>query len=152
MFPGSGHPSSMKFSKKSKGILTSSQVLLHFNPNLDLILACDTSSYDIGVVLAHKISDGVERLIAFVPKILTDLEQRYTQTKQEALACVFGIKKFHPYLYGHHFTLITDSVVLISKFNFSFDFSILSKLLSYTFVIPKLLFLDFSFSFGVGIV
>ena len=45
-------------------MLTSSQVLVHFNPDLDLILAC-ASSYDIRVVLAHKMSDEAEGSIAF---------------------------------------------------------------------------------------
>ena len=92
-------------------------ILVHFNPDLDLILACDTSSYGIGAVLFHKMSDGVERTIAFASRILTDSEQRYAQIEREALACVFGVKKFHSYLYGHHFTLITDHKPLLALFS-----------------------------------
>ena len=57
-------------------MLTSSQVLVHFNLELDLILAWDALSYGIGAVLAHRMSDGVERLIAFASRTLTDSEQR----------------------------------------------------------------------------
>ena len=103
--------------KKSQGMLTSSQVLVHFNPDLDLILACDVSSYGIGAVLAHKMSDGVDRPIAFASRTLTDSEQKYAQTEREALACVFGVKKFHSYLYGHHFTLIIDHKPLLALFS-----------------------------------
>ena len=88
----------------------SSQVLVykHFHPELDLILACDASSYSIGAVLGHRMSDRVERPIAFASRTLTDSKQRYAQIEREALACVSGVKKFHSYQYGHHFTHITD--------------------------------------------
>ena len=103
--------------KKSRSMLTSSQVFVHFNPDLELILACDASSYGTGAVLTHKMSDGVERPIAFASRILTDSEQRYTQIEREALACVFEVKKFHSYLCGHHFTLITDYKPLLALFS-----------------------------------
>ena len=38
---------------KSKELLTSLQVLVHFNPKLELVLACDASAYGIGAVLVH---------------------------------------------------------------------------------------------------
>jgi hypothetical protein len=47
---------------KSKELLTSSQVLVHFDPKLELILACDASAYGIGAVLAHKMSDLKDQL------------------------------------------------------------------------------------------
>ena len=98
-------------------MLTSSQVLVHFNPDLELILTCDASFYGTGVVLTHKMSDGVERPIAFPSRSLTDSEQRYAQIEREALACVFEVKKFHSYLCGHHFTLLTDHKPLLALFS-----------------------------------
>ena len=38
---------------KSKELLTSSQLLVHFNSRLPLLLACDASAFGIGTVLAH---------------------------------------------------------------------------------------------------
>ena len=35
---------------RSKQLLTSSQLLVHFNPDLEIILACDASDYGIGAV------------------------------------------------------------------------------------------------------
>ena len=39
--------------KVSKQLLLSSQLLVHFDPIKDIIVACDTSGYGIGAVLAH---------------------------------------------------------------------------------------------------
>ena len=44
----------------SKDLLTSDALLVHFNPDFDLLLMCDASSYEIGVVLAHRMPDGSE--------------------------------------------------------------------------------------------
>jgi len=65
-------------------------VSLDFGPKLDLILACDALSYGIGAVLAHRMTDGTEKSIAFVSRTLTDSEQRYAQIEREGLSCVLG--------------------------------------------------------------
>ena len=39
----------------SKELLTSSKVLVHFNPKHMLVLACDASAYRVGAVLVHKL-------------------------------------------------------------------------------------------------
>lgn len=70
-------------------------MLVYFDPKLDLILACDALSYGIGAVLAHRMTDGIGKLITFVSRTLTTAEQRYAQIKREGLACVFGVTKCH---------------------------------------------------------
>ena len=49
----------------SKKLLTSSELLVHFNPQLKIILASDASSYGVGVVLVHRMPDGSERPIGY---------------------------------------------------------------------------------------
>ena len=101
---------------KSKELLSSSSLLVHFDPKRPLVLACDASSHGIGVVLAHQMEDGSERPVAYASRTLSPAEKNYSQIEKEALSCIFGIKKFHTYLYGHHFTLVTDHKPLLSLF------------------------------------
>jgi len=54
-------------------------------------------------------SDGVERPIAFASRTLSDSEGNYSQLDREALALVFGVTKFHMFLFGRKFNLVTDN-------------------------------------------
>ena len=112
---------------QSKKLLTNKDVLTHFDPKLKLILACDASPYGVGAVLAHKMSDGSERPIAFASRTLSETEKKYGQIEKEGLACVYGVKKFHCYLYGRKFTLQTDHKPLLTLFNGSHPVSIQSS-------------------------
>jgi len=58
---------------QSKKMLMSSQLLVHFNPGLPLILACDASAYGIGAVLAHRMPDGSEKPIGYASRTLNKL-------------------------------------------------------------------------------
>ena len=101
----------------SKKLLTSSSLLVHFDPKLKLTLACDASAYGIGVVLAHKYPNGSEKPIAYASRTLTKAEQNYSQIEKEGLTCIYGVKHFHSYLFGHSFDLITDHKPLLTLFH-----------------------------------
>ena len=89
-------------------MLRSSRVLVHYDPQLPIVLACDASSYGLGAVLSHQLPTGEEKPVAFASRTLTPTEQKYSHLDKEALAIVFGVKKFHSYIYGRHFVLKTD--------------------------------------------
>lgn len=48
------------------------------------------------------------RPIAYSLRTLTKAEENYSQIEKEALALIFGVRKFHFYIYSRKFALITD--------------------------------------------
>ena len=77
--------------QQSKNLLLSSKVLVHFDPKLPVVLACDASSYGVGAVLAHKMPDGTEKPIGFACRMLSAVERQCSQIEKEGLFCVFGV-------------------------------------------------------------
>jgi hypothetical protein len=89
--------------KEAKRLIASGRVLVHYNPNLPVLLACDASSCGISAILSHNCPNRDERPIVFISRTLTDTEKRYSQIYKEALALIWAVKKFSLYLKGRHF-------------------------------------------------
>jgi len=60
--------------------------------------------------------NGHERPIGFGSHTLKPTEKDYAQIECEALEIIFDVQKFHKYLYGRKFNLITDLKPLTTIF------------------------------------
>ena len=87
-------------------------MLVHYNPELLIVVSSGASSCGIGRVLSHRLQDGSDNPIAFVSRSLSDCEKKYAQLEEEALARIFEIAKFHKYLYGRECFLQTGHMPL----------------------------------------
>jgi len=83
-------------------------------------LQTDASCDGIGAILLQE-EEGVKHPVAFASKKLLPRERNYSTIEREALAIVWGVRKFENYLYGQHFFLETDhhplQYLLKAKYN-----------------------------------
>ena len=81
--------------QEAKEKIISAQVLTHYDPAGPIKLAVDASPYGGWAVISHSMPNGDERPIAFASRTLHKGEKNYAQIENEALAIVYGVKKFH---------------------------------------------------------
>lgn len=62
----------------------------------------------MGAVLTQNADEGREYVIAFASRSNNNAESNYSSYEGEALAAVWAIAHFRPYLYRQRFTLVTD--------------------------------------------
>ncbi|XP_060798261.1 uncharacterized protein K02A2.6-like [Neoarius graeffei] len=96
-----------------KDTLTSPPVLAIYDPNREIKVSADASSYGLGGVLLQEWED-VWKPVAYVSRSLTQTEQRYAQVEKEALGLTWACERFRNFLIGKHFLLETDHKLLLS--------------------------------------
>lgn len=69
----------------------------------------------MGVVLVQ-FKGSEPRIISYASRSLSKTEQKYAQTEKEALAIVYGMERFHYYIYGREVELVTDHKALETIF------------------------------------
>ena len=96
--------------KKLKDLVTSAPVLAFANFNKPFILHTDASAESLGACLYQQQDDNTERPIAFASRGLSPSERNYPAYKLEFLSLKWAVTdKFHDYLYGVPFQVITDN-------------------------------------------
>ncbi|GFV22995.1 retrovirus-related Pol polyprotein from transposon 17.6 [Trichonephila clavipes] len=100
-------PEEVEAFKSLKKALTSDPVLGMYDERASTEIHTDTSGYGIGAVLVQ-IQNNVEKVIAYASRTLTKAEKNYSTTERECLAIVWATNKFRPYIFGKHFTVVTD--------------------------------------------
>ena len=82
--------------EEAKSFLKSPQLLIPYDTEKPLVLACDASPV---VLLAHRLEDGSDRPIGYASRALTTTDRKYAQIDKEALAIVYGIKNVFTNIY-----------------------------------------------------
>lgn len=90
-----------------KACLTQESKLGYYNVNDRTQIIADASPVGLGAVLIQFNNYG-PRIISYASRSLSSTEQKYAQTEKEALALVWGVERFHFYIYGKEFELVTD--------------------------------------------
>ena len=101
-----------------KNMLSSDTVQAYFDPQAEHELHVDGCPMGLAATLTQrKLGEQVWQVVQYASRSLTDTEKRYSQIELEALAGDFGCKKFHLFLYGIPFKMVTDHKPLESVFN-----------------------------------
>ena len=104
--PGKVH---LKNFQQLKMEISNMKTLPYFNVNAETTLQMDASKKGLGACL---IQNG--KFVCYASRALTKTEQNYQNLEREALETIWGMEKFHYFLYGKEFILETDQKPLVS--------------------------------------
>ena len=77
--------------EKLKEVLISELFLTHYDPDLDIIVASNTSPYGTGACILHKMPDESTKPIAHASRTLLPAERNYSQIEKESLSIIFAV-------------------------------------------------------------
>ena len=93
--------------------MTGSEILAYPNFNKPFQIVCDASDYALGAMLAQLDElTKVERPIQYISRVLKGAELNYSATHREALAVVWSLASFRPYIHGVPSVVVTDHSAL----------------------------------------
>ncbi|XP_036340795.1 uncharacterized protein K02A2.6-like [Rhagoletis pomonella] len=95
------------FDKLKEG-LSNVPNLAYFNAKKRTRLIADASPVALGAVLVQFDDQNEPHIISFASKSLSDTEKKYSQTEKDSLALVWAVERYHYYLMGLQFELVTD--------------------------------------------
>ena len=89
--------------------ISNMKVLPYFDVNAETALQTDASKKRLGTCLIQK-----GKVICYASRALIKTEQKYQNLEREALGTIWGMEKFHYFLYGKEFALETNQKPLVS--------------------------------------
>jgi len=92
-----------------KQLVNQAESLAYYDASKAVVLEVDASQKGLGAALLQD-----ERVIAFASKTLTKTQSNYSNIEREALGLVHGVQRFHTYLFGREFSVITDHKPLVN--------------------------------------
>ena len=95
--------------KRLKIEVSNMRALPYFDVNAETTLQMDASKKGLGACIIQK-----GKVVCYASRALTKTEQNYQNLEREALGTIWGIEKFHYFLYGKEFTLKTNQKALVS--------------------------------------
>jgi len=98
----------LKSFESIKEKLGAQPLLAIYDPKASTELHCDASSHGYGAILLQKQADDNFHPIFYYSHRTTETESRYHSYELEMLAIINAIKRFHVYLLGIHFKIVTD--------------------------------------------
>ena len=100
-----------------KQALVEAPILAHADPSRPYLLYTDASNQAVGAILVQEDDEKVERVIAYLSHKLSGAQLCWPTIEKEAFRVVYALKKFHPYLWGAVFEILTDHKPLKSLFS-----------------------------------
>ena len=94
---------------RTKEEISKNVTLPYINPGRPTTLQTNASKKGLGAVILQD-----SRPVMFVSRALTGAEKNYQNLERECLATIWGMEKFHYFLYCRQFTLETDQKPLVS--------------------------------------
>lgn len=96
-----------------KSALISKPVLCHYNPGAETELHTDASTIVLAAILFQKQTKGNLTPVAYYSQATSAAENRYHSFELEMLTVVRAVERFHIYIYGLEFSIITDCNALV---------------------------------------
>lgn len=94
-------------------LLTHAPCLAHYDPeNTELELHADASDVGMSAVLNQRYKDGSIRPVGYVARVLTEGEKNSSIVLRELGAIIYGLKKFHIFLFNVKFVIKSDNMAL----------------------------------------
>jgi hypothetical protein len=99
-----------------KDAITNPPVLAYADYSKPFVVHTDASGTGLGAILYQE-QDGLQRVVAYASRSLKPAEKNYPAHKLEFLALKWALcDKFHDYLYGTSFDVVTDNNPLLYVF------------------------------------